>query len=255
MKQTCLFLLFFAGQVSAQTIDCQEFEKFVDSISHKKRAMEMRSTHKSRFGTIEMVMEIDTAKRMRGITKYSGSYPLKQTERITIDGFIYTRKDNEPTWQYSVAPPKKGSPKVNSVSNIKSKNCEKVGSEVLDGVNFDIIEMTIDRVERISKRRYWVNFEQKIIKKMATWTEKDKNNSGTFTQKIAKKIVTKPNSSMLVTEYKEVKAIEKPLNAVLITSATEQNTVSNTSAKKRLTQSRMPVMVIGSILGIFIKKK
>jgi hypothetical protein len=213
MKQTFLFLLFFAGQLSAQAIDCQEFEKFTDSITHKKRAREIRTTYKSRFGTTEIIMEIDTAKRMRGITKYPSGFPYKQMERITIDRIMYTRRGNETTWQYSVMPSKKDNPKVNNGDNIKSKDCKKVGSEVLDGVNFEIIEMTIDRVERISKRRYWVNFEQNIVKKVSMWTEKGKTNVGNFAQKIIKKVVVNP-SSMMVTEYKDIKDIEKPLNAV-----------------------------------------
>jgi TonB family protein len=188
MKQLLLFLLFFAVQAQAQTMDCQEFEQLNEpSTEQSKIRPKMGSVIHTTTGTMESVMEIDTGRRVRTVTKS----PFSKIETIIINGVVYTKEGKH--WDRAeVVPPIKDYSKktIVNVQKTKSKDCKKVGSEILDGVSCDIIEKTIEMAGAIIKERYWVNFEEKITKK----------------------IVIEYGDTKTVREFKEIEPIENPLN-------------------------------------------
>ena len=196
MKLVSLFLLLFAVQIQAQTIDCHDLEKIGQSMSKTKWAIQMRSTTTSKRGTMETITEMNSEKRIRTVTKLPPTSPFKKMEMIMIDSIMYSTMDEGKTWTYTETPPKTNYPNMNDWQNYKFKQCQKVGSEVLDGLPFDIIETTVDSVAHISSMRFWVNFDKQIVKKATT---EAKANDMTVALEI---------------QYVASVTIEKPLNAV-----------------------------------------
>ncbi len=165
MKLVTLFLIFVAVHIQAQTIDCQLLDNLNQSLLKSKWTMRSTLTSAEKSGIRETVTEVDSAKRIRIIRKMSDRSPIKQTETIIIDSLMYVKMGDDSTWMYTPTPPVPDYSKMNLVQNHKFTQCQKVGSEVLDGVPFDIIETKLADTSMISAMRIWVNFEQQFFKK------------------------------------------------------------------------------------------
>jgi periplasmic protein TonB len=231
MKYLSIFLLFICANLSAQTIDCQLIEKINLSKINTKQTYRSTSSTKSSYGDRETITEVDAERRMRmvskrpsfGNRKASDNGGSSQSETIAIDGFIYTKNMLDNTWKYVKNPFSIDSlVQKSKQENFKSKyeGCQKMGSETIEGKNYDIIETTNimqqgSEAPKTRKYRLWINLKDSVIKKMETTHET-------------------PNSTIKMTYVYgvEIEPITKPLNAVRDTTNYDKYKTLLTSNKK-----------------------
>jgi TonB family protein len=200
---TALFLL-ISAHVSAQTIDCQVFEKLSTRQSHQKQTMRMTSVSTTKYGTHETLTETDIAGNRRMITKMpkmagSGS---TEYENLTIKGVLYSKNSRDTIWRYK----KMSTPDTSNFASLlsskpKYEQCRKVGLETIEGINYTIIETSIEMKtlsQNLNAVRFWINEQDSSIKKMA----------------VEQQIKEGHQMTMVIDYGVAVSAIEKPQNAV-----------------------------------------
>ena len=214
MKFLPLFFLFMAANIFAQTIDCQELEK-LHSAHRTKQNGRTFSTMSTDYSDMETTSEIDTSGRVRTMIKsvykkgsMTGKTELR--ESLIIDKIHYSKLSSSDTWEYRETP-QLDTTKRNKFSNLKPKyeNCHKVGTETINGKNYDIVESTmlmntvtgltigLDSTVAV-QMRIWVNVQDSSIKKSEGTTQTKKG-----------------QTVKVVTEHGvDIKPIEKPQNAV-----------------------------------------
>jgi TonB family protein len=214
MKFLPLFLLFMTANMFAQTIDCQELEKLRSSHRTKQNGRTF-STMSTDYSDMETTSEIDTSGRMRTMTKsvykkgpMTGKTELR--ESLFIDKIHYSKLSSSDTWEYWETP-KLDTTKHKKFSNLKPKyeNCHKVGTETINGKNYDIVESTMLMNTATSlatgldstvtmQMRIWINVQDSSVKKSEGTTQTKKG-----------------QTVKVVTEHGvDIKPIEKPQNAV-----------------------------------------
>lgn len=207
MKTLIIFLLFITTNSFTQTIDCQELDKMNGWHSSKKRTIRTQTFSETNLGKNESVMEIDTTGNYRSIIKTAYQYHplgerLRQLNLLSVNGTRYMRSNKDSVWEYETIPVQDTSIRQQLLQKrLKFENCQKIGSEVIDGRNYDIIEtnLKVDIGTDSSKICHlWLNFQDSSFKKM----EISMLNSFGF----------KTKSIMEYDVY--VAPIEKPLDAV-----------------------------------------
>jgi TonB family protein len=167
------------------------------------------------YSDMETTSEIDTSGRMRTMTKsvykkgpMTGKTELR--ESLFIDKIHYSKLSSSDTWEYWETP-KLDTTKHKKFSNLKPKyeNCHKVGTETINGKNYDIVESTMLMNTATSlatgldstvtmQMRIWINVQDSSVKKSEGTTQTKKG-----------------QTVKVVTEHGvDIKPIEKPQNAV-----------------------------------------
>lgn len=197
MKYSILFLTLMSVNIYAQNIDCQELMKFLPDSSEGKNTFRAQTFMTSDMGKMQNTVEVDASKNIRIVMSSSMGLSM-ETEMILVDSIMYTKQKEDTIWTYQKMPQTVQQPVIPQF-----QDCKKVGSEMLNGRNFDIIEAKAVSKELIKQgfdslqtMRVWVDMGRKVIRKMEGNMKNDK---------IQIKVTT---------EYCAVAKIEKPKNAI-----------------------------------------
>jgi TonB family protein len=214
MKYLPILLLCFTTNVFAQVIDCQKLEKLKSSQTKINSRFHTFTT--TEFSDMESITEMDTAMRIRATTKtvYKTGQRAGKTEireSIYIDRINYSKSSSKDVWEFYELPPLDTTKRNKMLASPpKFENCRVVGTEILEGKSYDIIESTFylkaTTDSMLATMKTWVNWESKSIKKSEMVTQS-----------------ARVQSMKTVYEYGvDIQPILKPENAI-------KSTLSNTS--------------------------
>lgn len=196
------FLIFFFTLISfniyAQNIDCQELMSLKPDSTNGKITWRSQTFLTSHRGKMENTMDVDTSKNIRMFIKSSMGLAM-ETEIIVMDGVMYEKQKGDSVWTYQKMPQQA----VRQPVIPQFQDCKKVGSEVLDGYNFDIVESKVvmkelqnQGMDTLQTARIWVDMKRKVMRKMQVEMKNDKR------------------QMQIITEFSAVARIEKPQNAI-----------------------------------------
>lgn len=198
MKFLSLFFIFISINLYAQSDDCQELVTFSPDTSDGRNSFRMQSFMTTSFGNMENTTNVDAAKNMKMSIKSSMAMS-RESEMIVMNGIMYTKAKEDTVWWYK----NMSKQEVKQPPIPQFEQCKKVGSEVLDGVDFEIFEVKVKAKEMqaqgfdsLQAARIWADRARKKIKKMEIATKNDKMDI------------------KVVIEYAVAVTIEKPKNAL-----------------------------------------
>ena len=216
MKYLLLLVPFYCSSIFAQAVDCQLLNKATPFMSNKNLTMRMHTSSVVKDGKIENTMEVDSARNFKStilMPKRIYHLPtgdkesLNKMEVLFTSGMSYTKSNIDTVWSYQKMPAQDSTMAktfYDLYANTKFEDCQKIGTDVLDGKNYDIVEarLRMKGMMDSTKARVWVDFTDNVIRKMEYVFEVKAGNG------------QEAHTMNAFLEYGVAVSIQKPKNAV-----------------------------------------